>query len=214
MLTLHWEEWSREEGQEQQPRRRHAFLQWLLCHTKAWSDTASGWKGGQVVFRQAVWKTISQNNTSTGGIERKTPSCLLFPVYQTNPMGVHFLYFWVGSSGLFWQQTSFKKADLVTYGVAFYGIRSGGRAEDHTEASMRSNMKSFASAASPGAKVQGTSEARRIWWGQEDACYMRHLITTHISHNYCDQSFLYAKKFPDPLLLWCLLSVSLMCPFI
>lgn len=90
------------------------------------------------------------------------PSCLLFPVYQTNTMGVLFLYFWVGSSGLFWQQTSFKEADLVTYVVAFYGIRSGGRVEDHTEASMRSNTKSFASAASPGAEGPGDR------WGQEN----------------------------------------------
>lgn len=93
MLMLHWEEWSREEGQEQQPRRRHAFLQWLLCHTKAQSDTASGRKRGQVVFRQAVWKTTSQNNTSAGEIVRKTPSCLLSPVYQTNPIGSSFPVF-------------------------------------------------------------------------------------------------------------------------
>lgn len=71
-----------------------------------------------------------------------------------NPMGVRFLWFCVGSSGLFWQQTPFEE-DLVTYDVAFYEIRSGGRGEDSTGATVRAIMKSFPSAISLGAKGLG-----------------------------------------------------------
>lgn len=116
----------------------------------------SQWPGRCSMSPDKLYET--QNNALEGGTERRSCQWLLssfpFPFIKMKAVGVNPIFFWVGSPGLFRQQTSFGEADPLTYGGGIYGIKRGGRGEANTGL-CEPCMESFPPAASPGAEGPG-----------------------------------------------------------
>ena len=110
--------------------------------------------------------------------------------YLGRSLGVNIAIFlgWVPwpllAADLFWRSRS----GNLRSGI--YGIRSGGRAKHNTEGSMSpapihapfSPRPAF----SPGAEGPGDRWGQETQGGPQDACCIRHIITTQIYHNYYD----------------------------
>lgn len=87
----------------------------------------SQWPGRCRMSPDKLYET--QNNALEGGTERRSCQWLLssfpYPFIKMKAVGVNPLFFWVGSPGLFRQQTSFGEADPLTSGGGIYGIKEG-----------------------------------------------------------------------------------------